>query len=44
MSVDSEGAVYVSYSPAHRVDKYVPRAGADKSQLVGQRYVEKVSK
>jgi DNA-binding beta-propeller fold protein YncE len=44
MSVDTEGALYVSYSPAHRVDKYVPKSGADKPQLVGQRYVEKVGK
>jgi 6-bladed beta-propeller len=43
-SIDSAGALYVSYSPAHRVDKYVPKAGADKLQLVGQRYVEKLGK
>jgi hypothetical protein len=43
-SVDSAGAIYVSYSPVHRVDKYVPKAGADKSLLVGLPYFEKTGK
>jgi WD40 repeat protein len=40
-SVDSAGAVYVSMSPVHRVDKFVPKQGADKALLVQPRYVEK---
>ncbi len=44
LSIDSEGAIYTSQSPYQRIDKYVPKAGADKSLLVGQRYVEKVGK
>ena len=43
-SVDPAGAIYVSYSPAHRVDKYVPKAGADRSQLIGQSFFEKSRK
>ena len=37
-SVGADGAVYVSNGHAHRVDKYVPMPGADKSLLVGQPY------
>jgi DNA-binding beta-propeller fold protein YncE len=44
ISIDSEGAIYLSHSPLQRVDKYVPKPGADKSLLVGQRFVEKISK
>lgn len=34
--VDSEGSLYINQALAHRVDKYVPKANADRSRLVGQ--------
>jgi DNA-binding beta-propeller fold protein YncE len=40
MSTDATGAIYFSQSPVQRVDKFVPKAGADKSLLVGARYHE----
>jgi hypothetical protein len=43
-SIDSNGAIYVSYSPVNRVDKYVPKAGADKALLVQPPYVEKTNR
>jgi DNA-binding beta-propeller fold protein YncE len=36
MSVDPQGALYVSNGHGHRIDKYVPKPGADTAQLVGQ--------
>ena len=37
-SVDPDGNLYVASPWNFRVDKYVPRTGADPSRLVGQRY------
>ena len=34
--VDSEGNLYLNQALAHRIDKYVPKPGADPSRLVGQ--------
>jgi peptidylamidoglycolate lyase len=34
--VDSEGNLYINQALAHRVDKFVPKPGADPSRLVGQ--------
>jgi sugar lactone lactonase YvrE len=34
--VDSEGTLYVSNGHGHRVDKYVPKKGADKAIVVGR--------
>jgi hypothetical protein len=34
-SVDKEGALYISNGHGHRIDKYVPKPGADPSLLVG---------
>ena len=34
--VDSEGNLYINQALAHRVDKYVPKPGVDRSRLVGQ--------
>ena len=36
MSVDSDGNVYVAQFNAGWIDKYVPKAGADKTRLIGQ--------
>ena len=36
MSVDSEGNVYVAQFGGPWIDKYVPKAGADPSRLIGQ--------
>jgi hypothetical protein len=36
MSVDTEGNVYVAQFGGPWIDKYVPRAGADQSRLIGQ--------
>jgi len=35
-SVDSEGSLYIDMGFGHRIEKYVPRPGADRSRLVGQ--------
>lgn len=37
-SVDPDGNLYVANPWNFAVDKYVPRSGADRSRLVGQRY------
>jgi DNA-binding beta-propeller fold protein YncE len=42
-SVDSEGSLYVSNGFNHRIDKYVPKKNADRSRLVGQRFVDKAA-
>jgi len=34
--VDSEGNLYLNQALAHRIDKYVPKPGADRNRLVGQ--------
>jgi hypothetical protein len=36
MSVDTEGNVYVAQFGGPWIDKYVPKAGADPSRLIGQ--------
>ncbi len=36
--VDSEGTLYVSNGHGHRIDKYVPKKGADKSLVIGRPY------
>jgi peptidylamidoglycolate lyase len=38
--VDGDGALYISNGHGHRVDKYVPKAGADKSLLVGRPFAD----
>ena len=40
-AVDAEGNLYVSNGFNHRVDKYVPKPNADRSRLVGPRFVAK---
>jgi peptidylamidoglycolate lyase len=40
-SVDVEGSLYVSNGQTHRFEKYVPKKNADRSRLVGQRFVDK---
>jgi streptogramin lyase len=44
MSTDSAGALYLSQSPLQRIDRFTPKAGADKSLMVGARYSEPVAK
>jgi hypothetical protein len=34
--VDSEGNLYVAQCGGPRIDKYVPKPGADPSRLIGQ--------
>ena len=43
ISTDSEGSLYVAIfsNLKVRVEKYVPRPGADKSRLIGQMVVPK---
>jgi DNA-binding beta-propeller fold protein YncE len=35
-SVDPDGNLYIDMGFGHRIEKYVPRSGADKSRLIGQ--------
>ena len=35
-TVDSEGSLYIDMGFGHRIEKFVPRPGADRSRLVGQ--------
>jgi sugar lactone lactonase YvrE len=40
-AVDAEGSLYVSNGFNHRIDKYVPKKTADRSRLVGPRFVDR---
>jgi tripartite motif-containing protein 71 len=39
IDVDASGNLYVAEVWNNRVEKFVPREGADKSRLVGQKFV-----
>ena len=42
-SADPEGNLYMANGLNHRVEKFVPKPGADKSRLVGQPYAANAS-
>ena len=42
-SVDAEGSLYVSNGFNHRIDKYVPKPGADRSRLIGLSFVDRTN-